>query len=79
MSSMDESTKSKRNRAEKKNNKQQIKESEIKTINDADNDSVFEDSQQQQVYLLLCAIYIYILLDLQHVNFVSFIDFNCLF
>ncbi len=63
MSSMDESTKSKRNRAEKKNNKQKIKESEIKTINDADNDSVFEDSQQQQVYLLLCAIHIYCLIS----------------
>jgi hypothetical protein len=63
---MDESTKSKRNRAEKKNKKQQTKESEIKTVHDADNDSVFEDSQQQKVYLLLCAIY-------------CFIDFNRLF
>ncbi len=50
---MDEPTKPKRNRAEKKNKEQQIKESEIKNVDDDDN--VFnEDSQQQQVYLLLC-------------------------
>lgn len=50
---MDEPTNPKRNRAEKKNKKQQIKESEIKNVDDGDNDSVFEDSQKQQVYLLL--------------------------
>ncbi len=56
---MDESTKSKRNREEKKNRKQQVKKSEIKNVNDGDgdDDSVFEDCQQQQVYLLLCSVY----------------------
>jgi len=54
---MAESTKTKPNRAEKKNKKQQMKESEIKNVNDDDNDNVFEASQQQQVYLLLCYIY----------------------
>ena len=49
MSSMDESTKPKRNRAEKKNKNQQKKESDVKTVHDADNDSVFEDPQSQQV------------------------------
>jgi len=52
---MDEPTKPKRNQAEKKNKEQQIKESEIKNVDDDDDDNVFnEDSQKQQVYLLLC-------------------------
>lgn len=54
---MDESTKPKRNRAEKKNKAQQIKESQIKDADDGDNDSVFEHPQGQKVYLLLCYIY----------------------
>jgi len=54
---MAESTKTKHNRAEKKNKKQQIKESEMKNVNDDDNDNVFQDSQQQQVYLLLYYVY----------------------
>jgi len=50
---MDEPTKPKRNRAEKKNKEQQIKESEIKNVEN-DDDVFNEDSQKQQVYLLLC-------------------------
>jgi hypothetical protein len=50
---MDESTKPKPNRAEKKNENQQKKESDITTVRDVDNDSVFEENQSQQVYWLL--------------------------
>ena len=54
---MDESTKPKRNRAEKKNKKQQIKDSKTENIDD----NVFnEDTQQQQVYLLLYSTYCFL-------------------
>lgn len=60
---MDDPTKPKRNRAERKAQKQQAKKSDTKNVNDG-NDDVFEDcqqeQQQQQVYLLLCSVYRFI-------------------
>jgi hypothetical protein len=53
---MDESTKSKRNRAERKNKKQQKNESENSNVADRDDNVFDEESQSEQVYLLLCAI-----------------------